>query len=42
MDLNPVHLGAFFGLIVLAIWAWKKHRSYDLQDFEPIVKRKYQ
>ncbi len=37
-----VELIALFGLCALGIWAWRKHRSYDVQDFEPVVKRKYQ
>ncbi len=39
-----IELIAFFGLITIAILAWKKHRSYDLKQDEmnPTVKRKYQ
>ena len=43
MEFNPIHLGAFFGLIALAISMIVLNKRYDLKenDMNPVVKRRY-
>jgi len=40
--MNPIHLIAFVGLVVLAVSMYIYNRSLDIdKDFKPEVKRRY-
>jgi len=41
MELNLIHLVAFFGLTALVIVMYKYNKKLDANDYNPDIKREY-